>query len=125
MKLRLFLVLLLFLTSCASLHTKPSPTLCEDWMKTGDIQYVILEGFEIEHDSCIHDLIAISWKIEINLCEGDILKRTNLFTYWDGCGYKLYQEKDNFKDVLFIGRFPNLDKMEEFLKITMPMTRVK
>jgi hypothetical protein len=115
---KLILVLLILLTSCATLPLKESCTL-------GDIQYVILEGFEMEHDSCIHDLVAISWKIEINVCENSIMKRTNLFTFWDGCGYKLYQEEDNFKDIMFIGRFPNLDKMEEFLKITMPMTRVK
>jgi len=116
---KLILVLLILLISCTTL-----PPLKES-CTSGDIQYVILEGFEMEHDSCIHDLVAISWKIEIYICENTKWKRTNLFTFWDGCGYKLYQEKDNFKDILFIGRFPNLDKIEEFLKITMPMTRVK
>jgi hypothetical protein len=111
---KLFLVLLI-LTGCATIPKNTCST-------PGEIQFVVLKGFEIEHDSCVNDLVAISWKIEINICENGKWKETNLWTYWTGCRYKLIQQN---KDGIFvIGKFKTLDNMREFLKITMPMTRI-
>lgn len=112
--MRMFLIFLLFLTSCASSPIKNC--------NKNDIQFVVLKGFEIEHQSCM-GLTAIAWKTIIRLCEDDKWKDTNLWCYWNGCKYKLYQQ--NKEGISLIGYFKTLNQMEEFLKITMPMTRVK
>jgi hypothetical protein len=113
---KLFLVLLILLTSCATL---PKENCTQD-----DIQFIILKGFSVEHKSCL-DLDALSWKIEIRVCEDNKWKKSNLWSYWNGCRYKLWQDIEGSNELLYIGKFKTLDKMKEFLEITLPMTKVK
>lgn len=116
---KLLLVLLIFLTSCATVPTKST-------CSPEGVHFVVLEGFEVEHESCL-GLKAISWKIEINLCENGKWKTTNLWSFWNGCRYKLIQQnKDNTIDVL--GKFKKLDDMKRWLEISMqlyPEVRIK
>lgn len=107
--------MLIFLSSCA--------TVPKNSCSPEGVHFIILKGFEVEHDSCL-GLKAISWKIEINLCENGKWKTTNLWSFWNGCRYKLIQQnKNNTIDI--IGKFKTLDDMKRFLEITMPMTRIK
>ena len=112
---KLFLVLLIFLISCASL---PVEKPCEQW----DIRFIVLEGFEVQHKSC-DDMDVVTWKIDINVCDEGKWKTTNLWSTWDGCDYVLYQQFD--KDIDFLGYFSNLDKMEKFLKANLYKARIK
>lgn len=112
----LIFMLLLFM-GCA---TVPKIDRCST---QDDIRFVVLEGFEVVHDSCVDDLEAVSWKTEIEVCRDKIWTGTNLWCYWNGCGYKLVQQEGEEEDISIVGFFRTLDQIKEFIEITMPMVR--
>ena len=112
---KLLLVLLIFLTSCATIPTDRCGI-------ENDIRFVILEGYSVEHNSCIDNLVAMSWKTVIEVCENGRWKGTNLWCFWNGCRYKLIQQGEGEK-ITVVGYFKNFKQMKEFIKITMPMVR--
>ena len=113
---KLLLVLLIFLASCATI---PKADRCNS---EDDIRFVVLKGYEVEHNSCIDDLIAVTWKTVIEVCNDGSWRGTNLWCYWNGCRYKLIQQNEG-ESITVIGKFRNLEQMKEFIKITMPMVR--
>lgn len=112
-----YILILLFMSGCAGFQVKES---CPQ----EDIRFVLLDRFSVEIESC-GGMDVVVWKIEIEVCYSNIWTGTNLWTHWDGCGYKLWQENSDTDELRYIGRFKNLKRLKEFLEITMPMTRTK
>ena len=68
---------------------------------------------------------AEAWPLSISFLNDDCnLIKTNLISYWDGCSYKLFQVNnidDKNSELIFVGRFKNLNIMKEFIKDARPI----
>ena len=96
--------------------------------KPDEFFFVTLEGAEMEVNLCGTDTQIVVWQTNISVWSDECTeRRTNLFTFWDGCNYQLYQTDkiDDFSDILRIGKFRNLKKLKEFLDATRSLVEQK
>jgi len=106
---KLFLVLLIFLVSCASL---PIEKPCKQW----DSRYETLDFF-VQHKSC-RGYDIVTHKVKIDVCYDGEWKTTNIWATWDGCDYKLIEQDG--KNIKILGYFRNFEKIGDFLKEELP-----
>jgi hypothetical protein len=122
MKKIICLLITLFMLGCVS---TPKPwVLPTDGCVPGEFFFKTLEGFEMEHELCGSDTIVITWNNHISIWSDECTEiGTNLFTYWDGCDYILFQnnKEGDYTDIMKIGRFGSFKKLAEFLEATRPL----